>query len=192
MITNSKANYKIAICGGHSQGKSTLVNKLKENDYIMSDLKFSFRLNLTRDLSKLVSINEGGDSISQYLVMARHLEFALTPGRWILDRGALDGIAYSHYFYEKGTVDKDIMEALKKVYELCIPHYDKVFYIAPELPLVSDGQRSVDKEFFDGVIKQFDFYTKHFSISDKITLLTGSVKDRVDKVISEIKKDFNE
>ena len=144
-----KLNYKVAICGAHSQGKTTLVNKLKENVTISSDLKFSFRTNLTRDLNKLLPINEAGNDVSQYLIMARHLEFAITPGRWIMDRGALDGISYSHYFYDKNTVDRVVWESLQKVYELCLPHYDKIFYIAPELPLKEDGQRSVDKEFFD-------------------------------------------
>lgn len=184
-------NYKVAICGAHSQGKTTLVNKLKEVPILTHDLKFSFNINLTRNLSKLLPINEAGDSASQYLIMARHLEFALTPGRWIMDRGALDGIAYSHYFYDKGQVDKSIMEAIEKVYEMCLPHYNKMFYIAPELPLIEDGQRSVDKEFFDGVVKQFEFYTRHFSISDRIIMLTGSVEERASRVIKEIQTDFN-
>lgn len=76
-------NYKVAICGAHSQGKTTLVNKLKEVPILTHDLKFSFNINLTRNLSKLLPINEAGDSASQYLIMARHLEFALTPGRWL-------------------------------------------------------------------------------------------------------------
>lgn len=185
-------NYKVAICGAHSQGKTTLVNALKERTLLSSKLKFSYRTNLTRDLSKILPINEGASNASQYLVMARHLEYALAPGRWILDRGALDGIAYSHYFYNNGQVDKVIMEAIEKVYELCIPHYDKIFYIAPELPLAEDGQRSTKKEFFDGVVEQFNFYTNHFSISNKVILISGTVEERVNKVIDEIKKDLND
>ena len=83
------------------------------------------------------------------------------------------------------------MEAIEKVYEMCLPHYNKMFYIAPELPLIEDGQRSVDKEFFDGVVKQFEFYTRHFSISDRIIMLTGSVEERASRVIKEIQTDFN-
>lgn len=185
-------NYKIAISGAHSQGKTTLVNRLKESSLLTSNLKFSYRTNLTRDINKLLPINESGDNVSQYLIMSRHLEFALTPGRWIMDRCALDGICYSHYFHENGSVDKTIMEAIEKVYEMCIPNYNRVFYIAPELPLVNDGQRSVNKEFFDGVVKQFDFYVKHFSISDKIVFLSGSVEERVNKVIDLIKQDLKD
>ena len=184
-------NYKVVICGAHSQGKTTLVNKLKENVELTHDFKFSFRTNLTRDLSKLLPINEAGDSVSQYLIMARHLEFALTPGRWIMDRGALDGAAYSRYFYDENKVSKNIMDAIDEVYERCVPYYNKVFYIAPELPLVEDGQRSVNKEFFDGVVKQFEFYTRHFSVSNKVVFLTGSVSERANTVINAIRTDFN-
>jgi predicted ATPase len=185
-------NYKVAICGAHSQGKTTLVNALKQVPYLSSELKFSYNTNLTRNISKLLPINEAGNSASQYLIMSRHLEYALTPGRVILDRAALDGIAYTHYFYEKGTVDKAIMESTEKVYELCLPFYNKIFYVAPELPLKEDGQRSVNKEFFDGVVAQFNFYINHFSVSKNIIFLTGSVEERVATVINEIKKDFNE
>lgn len=188
----TKTNYKVAICGAHSQGKTTLVNALKESAVISSTLNFSYRTNLTRDLNKLLPINEDGNSVSQYLVMARHLEFAITPGRWILDRGALDGIAYSHYFYDEGNVNKAVWDAIEVIYEQCIPHYDKVFYIAPELPLVEDGQRSTDKKFFDGVVQKFNFYVNHFSISSKVAFVTGSINERVNKIVTEIKNDFKD
>jgi nicotinamide riboside kinase len=187
-----KTNYKIAICGAHSQGKTTLVDTLKKDSIICSDLKFSFRTNLTRDLNKILPINEQGNNTSQYLVMARHLEFAITTGRWIMDRGALDGIAYSRYFYDKGNVDKNVMDTIELIYELCLPHYDKIFYIAPELSLKEDGQRSVNKEFFDGVVEKFNFYINHFSVSRKIIFLTGSVQERTKRVVDEIKNDFKD
>jgi len=185
-------DYKIAISGAHSQGKTTLVNKLKESTILSSELKFSYRMNLTRDLNKILSINEAGDDVSQFLVMSRHLEFALTPGRWVLDRCALDGLCYSEYFYDKGRVDNVIKEAIEKIYERCLPYYNRVIYITPELPLVEDGQRSVNKDFFEHVVKLFDFYTKHFSISNKITLVSGTVEERTKKVIDIIKEDFKD
>lgn len=188
----TKPNYKVAICGAHSQGKTTLVNALKDNTVISSTLCFSYRTNLTRDLNKLLPINEKGNSISQYLVMARHLEFAITPGRWIMDRGAIDGIAYTDYFYEKGQVNNAVMEAVKVIYEQTLPFYDKIFYVVPELPLVKDGQRSVEQEFFDGVVEKFNFYIKHYSVKYKVHLLTGSVNERVNTVVNEIKNDFQD
>jgi len=187
-----RSNYKAAICGAHSQGKTTLVKALKEVNTITSDFHFSFRTNLTRGLKDLnVPINEGGTSLTQYLVMARHLEYALTPGNWVLDRGALDGIAYTTYFYEKGQVNKDVYQAALAVYEELLKTYDKIFYVVPELNVQEDGERSTGKEFFDGVIKQFDFYLKHHSMpADKLVYVMGSVEDRVKTVTDTIKKDF--
>lgn len=185
-------NYKAAICGAHSQGKTTIVNALKMQTYLTSENHFSFRTNLTRDLKGLLPINENGTSMTQYMVMARHLEYALTPGNWVLDRGALDGIAYTSYFYKKDQVSNKIYESSLEVYKECLEHYNKIFYIVPELPLIEDGTRSTDKEFFDGVVSEFDFYINHYSAKDKIKYVMGSVEERVNTIITEIKKDLNE
>lgn len=185
-----RTNYKAAICGAHSQGKTTLVNALKMQPILTSTNHFSFRTNLTRGLKDLLPINENGTSMTQYMIMARHLEYALTPGNWVLDRGALDGIAYTSYFYEKGQVSEPVYEAAIEVYKECLERYDRIFYIAPELPLAEDGTRSTSKEFFDGVVRQFDFYINHFSAKDKIKYVMGTVEERVNTVITEINKDF--
>jgi len=186
-----RLNYKAAICGAHSQGKTTLVKALKD-DHFLDDQHFSFRTNLTRGLKELnVPINEGGTSLTQYLVMARHLEYALTPGNWILDRGALDGIAYTSYFYEKEQVSKEVYQAALVIYESLLKTYDRIFYVVPELELKDDGERSTNKEFFDGVVKQFDFYIKHHSMpTDKLVYVMGSVEDRVKIITDTMKKDF--
>jgi len=184
--------YKAAICGAHSQGKTTLVNALKNEPFLTSTCHFSFRTNLTRSLKDLnIPINEDGTSLTQYLIMSRHLEYLYTPGNWILDRGALDGIAYTSYFYQKGKVKKEIYEAAVEVYSECIKKYDRIFYVVPELELKSDGTRSTDKDFFNGVVEQFDFYNRHVSMpADKFKFIMGSVSERVNTVITEIKKDF--
>jgi GTPase SAR1 family protein len=186
-----RLNYKAAICGAHSQGKTTLVKALKD-DHFLDDQYFSFRTNLTRGLKELnVPINERGTSLTQYLVMARHLEYALTPGNWILDRGALDGIAYTSFFYEKEQVSKEVYQAALVIYESLLKTYDKIFYVVPELELKDDGERSINREFFDGVVKQFDFYIKHHSMpTDKLVYVMGSVEDRFKIITDTIKKDF--
>ena len=187
-----RTNYKAAICGAHSQGKTTLVNALKNDPYLAGENHFSFRTNLTRGLKDLnIPINEKGTSLTQYLVMARHLEYSLTPGNWILDRGALDGIAYTSYFYEKNQISREIYDAAIEVYKECLSRYDKIFYVVPELDLKDDGERSTEKEFFNGVIKQFDFYIKHgLTVNNNVKYVMGTVEERVDIVINEIKKDF--
>ena len=186
-------NYKACICGAHSQGKTTLVNALK-NDLFLDDSHFSFRTNLTRGLKELVPINGEAEnySLTQYLIMARHIEYAKTPGNWLLDRGALDGIAYTSYLYEKDKVSKEVYSAALSVYEQLLKAYDKIFYIVPELELEEDGERSVDKAFFNGVVEKFDFYIRHTSMpADKFVYVMGSVQDRVKIVSDTIRKDFN-
>jgi GTPase SAR1 family protein len=187
-----RTNYKAAICGAHSQGKTTLVKALKD-DLFIDEHHFSFRTNLTRGLKELnISINEQGNSLTQYLVMSRHLEYGLTPGNWILDRGALDGIAYTSYFYEKGQVNKEIYQAALIIYEELLKTYDRIFYVVPELEIKNDGERSTDKDFFDGVVKQFDFYIKHHTMpANKLVYVLGSVEERIKTVSDTIKKDFS-
>ena len=158
----------------------------------LNDNHFSFRTNLTRGLKDLnVPINEGGTSLTQYLVMARHLEYGLTPGNWVLDRGALDGIAYTTYFYEKGQVNKEVYQAALSVYEELLKVYDRIFYVVPELDIKDDGERSTGKEFFDGVVKQFDFYLKHHSMpANKLVYVMGTVEERTKIITNTITKDF--
>jgi len=185
-----RTNYKATICGAHSQGKTTLLKALKE-DVFLDDENFSFRTNLTRGLKDLLPINENGNSLTQYLIMARHLEYGLTPGNWVLDRGALDGIAYTSYFYEKEQISKDIYQAALAVYESLIQSYDRIFYVVPELVIENDGTRSTNKEFFDGVVKHFDFYIKHHTMpANKLVYVMGSVAERTKIVLDTIKKDF--
>jgi GTPase SAR1 family protein len=186
-----RSNYKAAICGAHSQGKTTLVKALKDNIFL-DEKQFSYRTNLTRSLKELnIPINESGTSMTQYLVMARHLEYSLTPGNWILDRGALDGIAYTNYFYEKGQISREIYDAAIEVYKECLSRYDRIFYVVPELNVKEDGERSTGKEFFDGVVKQFDFFIKHHSMAaDKLVYVMGTVEERTKIILDTIKKDF--
>ena len=186
-----RSNYKAAICGAHSQGKTTLVKALKDNIFL-DEKQFSYRTNLTRSLKELnIPINESGTSMTQYLVMARHLEYSLTPGNWILDRGALDGIAYTNYFYEKGQISREIYDAAIEVYKECLSRYDRIFYVVPELNVKEDGERSTGKEFFDGVVKQFNFFIKHHSMTaDKLVYVMGTVEERTKIVLDTIKKDF--
>ena len=57
-------------------------------------------------------------------------------------------------------------------------------------PILNCMYKQTSKEFFDGVVKQFDFYINHFSTKDKIKYVMGTVEERVNIVITEINKDF--
>ena len=54
---------------------------------------------------------------------------------------------------------------------------DIIFYTEPEVPLVDDGERSVDVEFRDGIVKLFEEAIKHFKIP--VVRLSGNMKERM-------------
>jgi uncharacterized protein YutD len=66
-----------------------------------------------------------------------------------------------------------------------IDSYDIIFYVEPELPLIEDGQRTVDKLFFDNVVQSFDCIIKSYAIP--VIRLKGSIDDRSRDVVYEIR-----
>lgn len=167
---------KIAISGGASQGKSTIVNHLSTDTDFSS---YVFKTNLTRSLQEQgFLINESGNAVTQLFVMAKHYEFLNIGGNVVLDRCALDGLAYSMYFFKEMEIS--IQRVLVKLFEAMVPLYDKIFYITPELPLISDGQRSVNYDFFNAVNINFDNIISNYNIP--VIRISGTVEERVEKI----------
>jgi nicotinamide riboside kinase len=167
---------KIAISGGASQGKSTLVRALEgDTDFT----GYNFFTNLTRNLNqKGIPINENGTAVTQLHVMLSHYERLQYEGNAVLDRCALDGLAYSMYFFDK--IEQPVRVVITKLFELMIRKYDKIFYITPELPLVNDGERSTNQDFFNIVNKNFEAIIENYKV--KVTRLSGTVEERIQQI----------
>jgi len=165
---------KIAISGGASQGKSTLVNLLRD-ELLFKD--YNFETNLTRDLSKQgIPINENGTALTQLHVMLKHYERLVVGGdNVMLDRCALDGLAYSIYFFK--SIEKQIQSVLVLLFENMITQYDYIFYIEPELTLVDDGQRSIDRDFFTEVNKNFESVISTYKVP--VIRVRGTIEERI-------------
>lgn len=176
---------KIAISGAHCTGKTTLVNALKDsgkyNDFI-------FRSNLLRGLKELgIPINELGNTTTQLYVMTKFYEFLHTPGDAILDRCALDGMAYTMYFYPE--MSENMQSTFERIFEEIIFKYDAICYVEPELDLIDDGVRSIDKNFYDQVVLNFEILIDEYNIP--VHRISGSVEKRVkqvNKIINSLKK----
>jgi hypothetical protein len=109
--------------------------------------------------------------------MLKHYERALTDNNTVLDRCALDGLVYSSYLFEKNQISCEAYNITRSMFTNTIHKYKQIFYIKPELPLINDGQRSVNAEFYDGVKQWFDrIISKHLV---PITVISGSVEERV-------------
>jgi nicotinamide riboside kinase len=172
---------KIAISGAHCTGKTTLVNALKDsgkyNDFI-------FRSNLLRGLKELgIPINELGNTTTQMYVMTKFYEFLHTPGNAILDRCVLDGMAYTMYFYPEIT--ENMQSVFERIFEEIIFKYDAICYVVPELDLIDDGVRSVDKNFYNQVVQNFEILIDEYSIP--VHRISGSVEKRVKQINKIIK-----
>jgi len=161
---------KIAISGAHSQGKTTLVKYLQDIN-VLTD--FKFKTSLTRGMQKAgYDINEDGDEVTQLAIMTKHLQRLNEKGNIIYDRCALDGYAYSMPLVKNLRV----LGAIKELFLAMIDRYDIIFYVEPELPLVEDGQRTVNKDFFDKVVQSFDTIIKSYTIP--VIRLSGSTEER--------------
>ena len=161
---------KIAISGAHSQGKTTLINYLQNLGTLT---EFDFMTSLTRGMQKAgYNINEDGDEVTQLAIMAKHFQRLSCKNEVIYDRCALDGYAYSMSLVK----DLRILDIIRDMFLVMIDRYDIIFYVEPELDLVEDGQRTINKDFFDSVVQSFDCIIKSYAIP--VVRLSGSVEER--------------
>ena len=185
--------------GAQSTGKTTLLEHLKCKN--LGSHSFEFIPEVTRLVKREyeVPINEGGDDMTQMLIMTEHIR-NIYKGRTdnlirsvnkILDRCALDGIVYSHYLLDKGKINRTTYDACDLIYRKLRNEYDVIFYTSPDdVELVDDGERSIDKHFREDIIGLFDMYLQ-YSIIEKgprVVYLEGSVKERLETIKSTLDK----
>lgn len=175
-------NIKVAISAAQSQGKTTLLNRLSLDPFLASK-NFQFQASTIRDITKnyRIEVNDLGNDLTQILVMAKHIENAYRKGNWILDRCILDSIAYGYCSKLETETYATNLLASKQL----TPKYNLMFYIEPELPIVDDGFRSIDKIYFKKITDSFEYYISH---QPTVIRLSGSIEQRYNKIVQEIKK----
>ena len=183
----------VSFTGAQSTGKTTLLNKVRDLNPTLNFVdEVTRRIKREYDLP----INESGGDITQSMIMTDHI--ANVYRRYdgfdiVLDRCAMDGVVYTHWLYNHGKVSKATLMWAKKVYEDLIGKYDIVFYTSPaDVPLVDDGERSVNKEFREEILSLFDDYIYDLIIdnkSDNVCTVEGTVEERMKyiKKVLEVK-----
>lgn len=172
----------IAISGLHSQGKTTLINSLRERIELKN---FNFADSPTRALSKIYPINEFGNQHTQLFIMMGHyanLATAENSQNTIFDRCALDGLAYSRYFFDK--INISVVDIINRMYNMMISKYDIIFYVEPELELVNDGERSLNIDFFNFVKLNFRDIINTDCL--KVRNVSGTIEERTQYVVNTI------
>jgi len=174
---------KIAFTGAQSTGKTTLLKELKRDSEL--SLKYDFRDEITRRMQKKgLSINEGGNDITQLLIMNSHIKNSLIDNV-IMDRCALDGLVYTDWMSRKGKVQQWVLQYADNVFKMLIDRYDHIFYLVPEFDIEDDGVRSTDIDFRNEIVELFEKYIKVIDIP--VIKLTGTVEQRLNKIKETIK-----
>ena len=191
--------------GAQSTGKTTLLKRLIEANKGVDNWNFPFEFvpEVTRLVRRQyeVSINEGGDDITQMLIMTEHIrnvyggktDRLLRGIHQIYDRCALDGVVYSHYLLDKGKISRTTYEACELIYKKLRNKYDVIFYTSPkDVELVDDGERSVDVHFREDIIDLFNLYLYSINKDNKdkprVILLEGTLEERLETIKSALDK----
>jgi len=185
----------IAFSGAQSSGKSTLLEKCKELDELKG---YFFVEEVTRRIKRenYVPINNDSDNYdyTQALIVSDHIKNMALKNA-VLDRCALDGYIYTRYFYEENKVSRLLYNfAFDTYYYRAIQQYNIIFYTDPNIPLVDDGERSIDSDFrhrivtlFENEIKMMRRTIETRNIKTSIVTLTGSVDERMELIRKTLK-----
>ena len=184
----------ISFTGAQSTGKTTLLNNIRS----LNPFYIEYVAEVTRRIKREFNlpINESGGDLTQTMIMSDHIANVYQKYNYddvILDRCALDGIVYTQWLYNKGKVSKEVLQWAKKIYNTLIGEYDVIFVTSPaDVPLVDDGERSVDKKFREEIIDIFDMYIddmKIYSEGENVFAVEGTVEERMKyiKNILEVK-----
>jgi len=170
----------ISFTGAQSTGKSSLLEECKKDGRFNG---YTFQHEVTRWVKKKynLTINEDGDELTQLAILAKHLDNYLIyrDKDVVMDRCILDGLVYTTYLYAgpNQVIGDEVYNYTEFLFKKLIDKIDIIFYTEPEVPLVDDGERSVDVEFRDGIVKLFEEAIKHFKIP--VVRLSGNMKERM-------------
>ena len=182
---------KISLAAASSQGKTTLLDRLSRNQFL-AEKNFRFGGSPVRDIQKLgIDINEAGTDITQALVVAKHIENAYKDGNWIFDRSIMDSLAYGIAARKRNMISAETLIFNETIFKSLINKYQIMFYIIPELPVIADGVRSLDKDYFDDVVNGFNYIIAQYGHEMNLVLISGTVDERCECILSHIKKLFD-
>ena len=176
----------VSFTGAQSSGKTTLLKRARVDTLFR---KWSFVPEVTRVVKRMgFNINELGDNTTQLFILSEHLRNHHRGKNTMLDRCIVDGLVYTRYLRETGKVDTWVYQHAKNLFDLLIDKIDIIFYTDPNIPLVDDGERSVDVEFREKIIKIFEEVMSLPKVFDKTVKLTGDTCDRYNQLKQTIQQ----
>ena len=182
----------ITFTGPQCSGKTTLLKKMRSSGGIFD--KFFYIDEVTRKIRDEcnVQINEeGANDITQLLIINEELKNlfnCVSTDKWckgiVHDRCLLDGLVYTEYFYDKKLVTVQVWQQATHYWYRFYSKYDIIFYPDPnEIEIVDDGERSIDVDFRNAIIDKYEnYYLNQFLWKDKVTILKGTVEERMEQI----------
>jgi thymidylate kinase len=166
---------KIALCGAHGVGKTTISKILSE------ELAFPILPDIVPDAFRLgFEINENTPPETQVWLIGKQLENERREKAFVADKCIFDYFVYA----EALGMDADLVRLAERI-AAKNGKYDFLFFIRPEFPIEDDGLRSTNIEFQKAVADTYErFLTKN---EIPFTMLTGSVEERKKKALEVIR-----
>jgi deoxyadenosine/deoxycytidine kinase len=172
---------KIAICGSHGVGKTTLAKAIAQK------LKFNLIPDVVRmpggAFDKGFPVDEATLPETQFWILSKQLEFERNAKQpWVSDKSLYDNIVYGEATFK----DKRVIELIKEIV-FRNAKYDLIIYLVPAFPYMHEDKRSTDPKFHEQIHKAFKKFFKEKKIS-YIEIKEVDFKKRLKKAIKIIKK----
>ena len=75
-------------------------------------------------------------------------------------------------------ISKATLDKVSEIYNETVNQYDVILYLRPEFEMIEDGVRSLNKEFRDKVLENFESLIKDLK---NVVVLSGTVENRVNQ-----------
>lgn len=170
---------RIVIIGTHCTGKSTISKKISSilNIPLITECARNYDIP-EHPCDKLTEI--------QRCILNDQLIEEQKNENFISDRSTIDNIAYWIHNSSEYVLNKENKEYIEKAIKN-VHTYTSIFLLEPEFPLVDDGFRSLDpiyQQRIDAIIK-----TILIVYDIQYTKVTGSIDERISKILETIRRD---
>lgn len=120
-------------------------------------------------------MNDSERFVFQQTIFNRQMRHENGFASFVSDRSVLDALVYAHGTLKISSLEKEVLERLKKT------PYDFIFFIPQEFPLEFDGIRKEDEIYRSFIEKEFLRYLLKFTLP--YIKITGDIDERIDKIL---------
>ncbi len=189
----------ISISGAQCTGKTTLVQALMKEEYFKGNTILTCSPS-SNGFERGIRLNKEAGLMDQLWIANTYVKNFIEAINFgtrhvISDRCLLDVLCYTDYHYYKSEgIESNRWSELRDTVTQLLFHvenlYDYHLVLKPEFDLIDNGIRSIDKIYQKEIN---DLFTANVNmlmdfVPEKIIILTGSIEDRVNTVLSLVKQ----